>query len=364
MKSGLSEHARLLAEERRRIDLPHHGGLRIGVGYPNSYHVAHSSLAYQWVLELAAAVDDVAIFRFFAPPDGAGATLDGNVPLSDLDLLAWSCSFELDAVNVLRTLDAAGIPRRRRQRSPGHPLVVLGGAVASINPLPLAEAVDVFVLGAAELLWPQLLELITHENDRDRLLRDIAEREGFFVPAHHLDAGGRPVRRLRRIEKRDRHMADPAMVPSSYLVTPNTEYRERGLVEMSRGCPEKCRYCWVSHNYGRLRWYPTTAILDRVHALTEITNRIGFVATAVGDHPQLPEILHHCREQGLDVALSSLRIPAMVPEVLKPLADSGARSGHMARAASRETTAAGDAAAPSVSVTARPARMGISLSSK
>jgi radical SAM superfamily enzyme YgiQ (UPF0313 family) len=46
----------------------------------------------------------------------------------------------------------------------------------------------------------------------------------------------------------------------------------------------------------------------------------------VGDHPQLPEILGESRELGLDVALSSLRIPAMVPGVLTPLAESGARS--------------------------------------
>jgi radical SAM superfamily enzyme YgiQ (UPF0313 family) len=121
-------------------------------------------------------------------------------------------------------------------------------------------------------------------------------------------------------------MSDPALVPSSSVVTPHTEYRNRGLVEMSRGCPEKCRYCWVSYNYGRLRCYPAEAILDRVRRLSELTDRVGFVATAVGDHPELAEVLGNCREMGLDVALSSLRIPAMTSEVLRPLAESGARS--------------------------------------
>jgi radical SAM superfamily enzyme YgiQ (UPF0313 family) len=127
------------------------------------------------------------------------------------------------------------------------------------------------------------------------------------------------------------------MVPSSHVVTPHTEYRGRGLVEMSRGCPEKCRYCWVSFNYGKLRCYPTDAILDRVHNLSQITDRVGFVATAVGDHPELPEILGNCREMGLNVALSSLRIPAMIPNVLRPLADSGARSVTIAPETGSET---------------------------
>jgi radical SAM superfamily enzyme YgiQ (UPF0313 family) len=316
----------LLGDESRRIVLPRQGRLKVGVGYPNTYHVALSSLAYQWTVELAAGVPGVALSRFFAPPDGNGRTLEDDTPLASLDLLAWSCSFELDAVNLIHTLDAAGIARRSRDRPPRDPLVVVGGAVASINPLPLCHAVDVFVLGAAELLWPPLLELAREQPDRDRLLAELATRDGYFVPNHHLDGDGRPLGRLRRIEKRDPEMSDPAMVPSSYMVTPHTEYRNRGLVEMSRGCPEKCRYCWVSYNYGRLRCYPAEAILDRVRELAGLTDRVGFVATAVGDHPELPRILRESRELGFNVALSSLRIPAMVSEVLEPLAASGARS--------------------------------------
>jgi radical SAM superfamily enzyme YgiQ (UPF0313 family) len=316
----------VLDAERRRLSMPEHGVLSIGVGYPNSYHVAHSSLAYQWVTELTASEPDVAVGRFLAPPDGDGRTLDHAVPLRRLDVVAWSCSFELDAVNILTTLDRAGIPRRRDRRSNRDPLTVLGGPVATINPLPLAAAIDVFVLGAAELLWPALIRLARSQPDRDRLLLALADRDGYFVPKHHLDDRGRPRQRVRRLEKPDVEIVDPRMVPSSHLVTPHTEYRERGLVEMSRGCPEKCRYCWISHSLGKLRCYPTDAILDRVHQLAEITDRVGFVATAVGDHPDLPLILNESRQLGLDVALSSLRIPAMVREVLSPLADSGARS--------------------------------------
>jgi radical SAM superfamily enzyme YgiQ (UPF0313 family) len=317
---------RLLAAERRLFEVSPAGGLRVGVGYPNTYQVAMSSLAFQWAVELAAGCEDIGVERFFAPPSGDGRTLEGASPLGELDVLAWSCSFELDAANLIATLDAAGIPRRRDHRDHRHPLLVMGGAVASINPLPLAPAIDVFVLGSAELLWPPLLVLVREFADRDRLLAELAARDGYFVPVHHLDANGRPLGKRRRIEKRDAHMADRHMVPASNIVTPHTEYSGRGLVEMSRGCPEKCRYCWVSYNYGRLRCYPTDAIVERVERLQTITSRVGFVATAVGDHPQLAEILETCRRRDLSVALSSLRIPAMQEDVLRPLAESGARS--------------------------------------
>ncbi|MCG6949985.1 MAG: B12-binding domain-containing radical SAM protein [Acidobacteria bacterium] len=317
---------RLLQAERRTFVVPRAGGLRVGMGYANTYRIGMSSLAYQWSVELAAGIGDIGVERFFADPElSPGRTIEAHSALGDLDVLAWSCSFELDTANLLATLDAAGIPRRSSERTSRHPLLVMGGAVASINPLPLAPAIDVFVLGSAELLWPPLLHLIQENPSRDRLLLELADRDGFFVPRHHLEVGGRP-QKVRRVEKRDVHMADPAMVPVSHVVTPHTEYSNRGLVEMSRGCPEKCRYCWVSYNYGRLRCYPKDAILDRVDRLHRMTDRVGFVATAVGDHPDLAEILEECRRREINVALSSLRIPAMREEVLKPLAESGARS--------------------------------------
>jgi radical SAM superfamily enzyme YgiQ (UPF0313 family) len=307
------------------LELPRHGALRVGIGYPNTYSVAMSSLAFQWIAEITAAQPDVSVERFFADPRLAPRTFESDRPLGDLDVLAWSCSFELDAVNLLQTLDAAGIPRDRTQRTHRSPLVIVGGAVASINPLPLSPAVDIFVLGAAELLWPKIIGLAA-QYDRRTLLEILADMDGTFVPAAHLDRAGVPIGRRRRVEKRDTHMADPAMIPASWAVTPHTEYANRALVEMSRGCPEKCRYCWVSYNYGRLRCYPTDGIVARVEELRSLTDRIGFVATAVGDHPELALILEHCRSLEMNVALSSLRIPAMVPEVLKPLADSGAKS--------------------------------------
>lgn len=316
----------LLSRERWLVEPPLHGRLRVGVGYPNNYHVACSSLAFQWVGRLTGRVPHVGIERFVMDGGLAGRTLELGTPLAELDMLAFSISFELDAVNVVRVLEAAGIPLDRRERGPGFPLIVLGGAVASINPLPLSPVADVFCLGAAERVWAPLLELAMEEPDRDRLLERLASMEGYLVPRHHLDETGRPHHRLRRLEKHRAQMENPVLVPASHMVTPDTEYRDRGLVEMSRGCPEKCAYCWVSHNYGRLRIYPADHILARVEELAAITNRIGFVATAVGDHPELVAILERCREMGLDVALSSLRIPAMREDILRSLAATGARS--------------------------------------
>ncbi len=316
----------LLAAERRRLPLRPYGGIRVAVASPNRYHVAMSSLAFQWVAELTARQEDVGVERAFADRGLMGRTLETGASLGAMDVVAFSMAFELDAPNVLRMLAAAGIPVRASERGPGHPLVVLGGSAAVINPLPLAPAVDVVCLGAAERTWPQLLELLRRMPRREAFLEELAGREGYLVPSVHLDARGRPRRRLRRLEKRHLERLPAPEVPASHAVTPHTEYAGRALVEMSRGCPEKCRYCWISHAAGNLQAYGTESILERVEQLARLTDRIGFVATAVGDHPEIARILGTAVDRGLEVALSSLRIPAMVPEVLEPLVASGARS--------------------------------------
>ena len=78
-------------------------------------------------------------------------------PLNDFGCVAFSVSFEEDYVNLLQMLDRARIPLRRRDRGPWDPVIVLGGSCASINPLPMSEFVDVFALGAAENVLPDLL---------------------------------------------------------------------------------------------------------------------------------------------------------------------------------------------------------------
>jgi hypothetical protein len=108
--------AALIDSERTRLDLPLYGSLSVAVGYPNTYRVAMSSLSFQWVVEITARQEDTAVERCFSDPDLAGHSLETGRPLAEFDVLAWSCSFELDAANLLRTLDAAGIPRHRDDR--------------------------------------------------------------------------------------------------------------------------------------------------------------------------------------------------------------------------------------------------------
>jgi len=202
----------------------------------------------------------------------------------------------------------------------------MGGACASINPLPMAEFVDVFALGAAENLLPALLPALAEETRRGDVLERLAEQDGFFVPAYHAPQRGGPQSKLRKRELTAAQMSSPGHLPTSAIITPHTELSNKFLIEMSRGCPEKCRYCWATFGMGKFRWHPTEAILEACERGRAVTDQLGFVATAVGDHPEIERILREAHRAGLRSAVSSLRIPAVKEGILEPLHASGARS--------------------------------------
>jgi radical SAM superfamily enzyme YgiQ (UPF0313 family) len=121
-------------------------------------------------------------------------------------------------------------------------------------------------------------------------------------------------------------MQEPGYLPTSAIVTPNTEFADKFLVEMSRGCPEKCRYCWATFGMGTFRWHPADFILGSLERARPITDQLGFLATAVGDHPEIERILDEARVMGFRTAVSSIRIPAVTEPVLRALHGSGDRS--------------------------------------
>ena len=298
----------------------------LALAYANDYYVGMSSLAFQRLYALVQAAEGWTCHRFFADGEGMPLSVEADRPLNTFGAIAFSISFEEDYVNLLRMLERARIPLRREERGDGDPLVFVGGACAQINPLPLAEFVDVFPLGAAENLLPLLLPALTEEDDRGAVLERLAEVPGFYVPARHRPEEAGPFAKLKKLELSAEQMRQPGYLPTTAIVTPHTEFADKFLIEMSRGCPEKCRYCWATFGMGRFRWHPTEFILAAMEQARSVTDRLGFVATAVGDHPEIEKILRTGRRQGFRSAVSSIRIPAVTEGVLEPLFDSGARS--------------------------------------
>ena len=267
-----------LSREVGYVQKPHVDRMRVGLAFPNTYFVGMSNLGFQTVYRLFNEHPDTVCERVFLPPKQELAalvaqnarlvTIESQTPLNDLDVLAFSVSFEWDYTNVLTMLRLAGLPLRAANRNHRHPLVVIGGAVTFVNPEPLALFADVVAAGEGEVLVPSLLEAVAEATSRDDLLKQLATRRGFYIPSFYdvtyrddgtIDAyvpregtGAPPV--VKKAALKTTEAVDP---PCTSIFTPDTEFGSRFLIEVVRGCANLCRFCWAGYNYLPVRAFPT-----------------------------------------------------------------------------------------------------------
>jgi len=315
-----------LASLERPLESPNRfGAYRIALGFPNSYEIGMSNLGFQWVYRLFNRVPDLVCERFFHETDEPAVSFESGTPLAEFGLLAWSLSWEMDIVNILRTLAAAGIPPRARERDERHPLVLVGGDIARMNPSALSTFVDVFALGDAERLVPSIAELVTSGLTRSEFLERASRLPGFFVPGvqgprAEAAENGRVVIQQPMSRKEITPFFE---VPHTTILTPRTELSDKLLIEISRGCTEMCRFCWAAYAMAPIKQYPAASILKVAKEARPQTDRVGLIATAVCDHPEITEILQGLSALEYHIALSSIKIDAISDPILEVLARQG-----------------------------------------
>ena len=282
-------------------DVTREGSFRVALVYPNLYFVGMSNLGFQSVYQGLNALADVLCERAFLPDDQDAEELErtgrplgsfeSGTPLRDFDALAFSVSFENDYLFVLKVLRLAGIPLRVRDRGPRDPIVILGGAASFLNPEPLAPFADLIAVGEGEALVPRMMDALLGASDPRAGLFALAPKDGFYVPSryevrYHGDGtvaaydGPGPV-------VRQRGWPGKMALPQSIVLTPHTEMSMKFMVEISRGCPCMCRFCWAGYNYLPVRGFSREEIVGRARQVRAHTNRIGLVSTAVCDHPEM-----------------------------------------------------------------------------
>ena len=114
--------------------------------------------------------------------------LESHDPVGIFDFVGFSLQYEMSYTNIINMLDLAGIPIRTADRSEGHPFVCAGGP-CSCNPEPLAEIIDFFILGEAEEVINEVLDIYLEWKEkgasREDFLDKISSVEGVYVPGFY-----------------------------------------------------------------------------------------------------------------------------------------------------------------------------------
>ncbi len=321
--------------------------------YPNSYGVAMSSLGFQVVYDLLNNNDRVVAERFFHPdkpetslPPAGGKgllSMESLSPLSRFDLIAFSLSFENDYLNVLRILEWGRIPILEESRDDSHPMVLGGGITTMLNPEPMAPFFDAFLLGEAEAVLPRFISLFLDLSSisvgRRKVLRELAlEVPSLYVPSLYRPHYG-PDGTLKCIEPvhggiperiipaHDMEVREPAV---SVITTPETEFGEKILVELGRGCGRSCRFCAAGYVYRPPRLRRGEDLTKCIDRAISVIGRVGLLSPAVSDTPGIEALAERIVDQGGEFSVSSLRADSLSRELLMSLKRAGQKTVTMA----------------------------------
>ena len=329
--------------------------LTVALCFPDVYEVAMSNTGLALMVHVLNALDGVAAERVFAPWVDAEAilrekglplfSLESKASLASFDVIGFGLTNELCYTNVLNMLDLAGLPIRSEQRTQDDPLVIAGGGMANCCE-PVAEFIDLFVLGEAEEAIVELTNLIIAAKrdgrGKDEVLLEAARRfDWAYVPRFYefaYDDTGITSFQARREELPTRF--DNAVVNdfenapvSTRPIVPFAEaVHERVSIEIMRGCPGRCRFCQASFCRRPIRSRSAEKVFELARASQETTgfDTVSLLSLSSADYPYLEELVARLKgyfeDKRVGLSVPSLRVDQqlhMLPKYFTSVRKSG-----------------------------------------
>ena len=318
------------------------------LGFPDLYEVGMSNLGLRIIYGVLNNMPGVVCERFFALEADMEASLknakrrlfswESNQELINFDLLGFSLGSELNYTNVLSILDLAGLPLESALRNQEYPLVIAGGP-CTLNPEPLADFFDLFIIGEAEEAIVELLHLYRKYKDdyrsarlsKEDLLIELSKIQGVYAPSlyqsdYNADAelinfsprfSSLPL----KIKKRIVSDFDAAYFPCNWMVPYVQTIHDRITLEIMRGCANRCRFCQARSQYYPLRIRSKEKIISLAKLAQSSSGyeELSLAGLSVGDYPGIEDLVsdltNSFSQQAVNLSLPSLKAKALLGKV-------------------------------------------------
>ena len=321
--------------------------IKFALCFPDLYEIGMSNLGIRIIYAILNNLPDVVCERFFSPAlDMEKVLRDKNLEifslesrkgLKEFDFAGFSLGYELGYTNVLNILELGLVPLKSSMRGNNFPLVI-GGGPCALNPEPMHDFFDLFLIGEAEEAILEIVDIYrkvktefkASKISKQDLLVMFSHVEGVYVPslyeARYSHEG--KIEELKakcdnvpaKIKKRFVKDLNSAYFPSSWLMPYIQTVHDRITLEIMRGCPNNCRFCQARVQYFPFRQRGVENILNLAQDAYKCTGyeEVSLCGLSVSDFSGLDELLKSLislfKKDAVSVSLPSVKPKTLIGE--------------------------------------------------